>query len=94
MANKPRRQYTEEFKRETVEMVKNSSKSQAQIARELGVSSHNISRWWLEYGQADQPSDAETISRESYRVMQAELSRVKEERDILKKALNIFSRSG
>ena len=54
MANKPRRQYTEEFKRETVEMVKNSSKSQAQIARELGVSSHNISRWWLEYGQTQE----------------------------------------
>jgi transposase len=94
MASKPRRQFTDEFKREVIEMVKNSSKSQAQIARELGVSSHNISRWWLEYGQTNPQNDTETISRESYRAIQAELSRVKEERDILKKALNIFSRSG
>ncbi len=43
MANKTRRQYTEKFKRETVELIKSSGKSQAQIARELGISDQNIS---------------------------------------------------
>ena len=94
MASKPRRQYTEEFKRQAVELIRNTGKSQAQIARELGVSGHNLSRWWQEYGQVDNINDPETISRESYMAMQTELRRVKEERDILKKALNIFSRSG
>jgi len=94
MASKPRRQYTEEFKREAVELIRTSGKSQAQIARELGISDHNLSRWWQEYGQADKTDSSETVSWEAYRAVQAELRRVTEERDILKKALNIFSRSG
>jgi len=93
MANKPRRQYTEEFKRETVELIKSSEKSLAQIARELGVSDQNISRWWRAYGQTDNLDESQSVSKEAYKAIQAELRRVKEERDILKKALNIFSRS-
>lgn len=94
MANKPRRQYTEEFKRETVELIKNSGRSQAQVARELGISDQNISRWWQAYGQIDNLDETQTVSKEAYKTLQAELCRVTEERDILKKALNIFSRSG
>ena len=94
MANKPRRQYTEEFKRETVELIKSSGKSQAQIARELGISDQNISRWWQKYDQIDNLDESQTVSKEAYKAIQAELRRVTEERDILKKALNIFSRSG
>ena len=93
MVNKPRRRYTEEFKRETVELIKSSEKSQAQIARELGVSDQNISRWWRMYGQTDNFDESQSVSKEAYKAMQAELRRVKEERDILKKALNVFSRS-
>jgi transposase len=94
MANKPRRQYTEEFKRGTVELIKSSGKSQAQIARELGIRDQNISRWWRTYGQIDNLDESQTVSKEAYMAIQAELRRVTEERDILKKALNIFSRSG
>jgi transposase len=94
MASTPRRQYTEEFKREAVELIRTTGKSQAQIARELGISAHNLSRWWQEYDHGDNGNETETISREAYRAVQAELRRVTEERDILKKALNIFSRSG
>ena len=94
MANKPRRQYTEEFKREAVELVKNSGKSQAQIARELGINEQNISRWKQKYEQINDLDETQTVSKEDYKALQAELRRVTEERDILKKALNIFSRSG
>ena len=94
MAGKPRRQYTEAFKREAVELIRSTGKSQAQIARELGVSDHNLSRWRQEYGRIDHSEGREAVSRQAYMAMEAELRRVKEERDILKKALNIFSRSG
>ena len=93
MAREPRRQYTEEFKREAVELIKRSGKSKAQISRELGVSGQNISRWWEKYGQDEDEIEEQTVSQEEFRAMQAELRRVKEERDILKKALNIFSRN-
>ena len=92
MAREQRRQYTEEFKREAVELIKRSGKSKAQISRELGVSGQNISRWWQKYGQEEDEKEEQTVSQEAFRAMQAELRRVKEERDILKKALNIFSR--
>jgi transposase len=92
MAQGPRRQYTEEFKREAVELIKRSGKSKAQISRELGVSGQNISRWWQKYGQDEDEKEEQTVSQEAFRAMQTELRRVKEERDILKKALNIFSR--
>jgi len=94
MASKTKRQYTEEFKRETVSLIKSSGKSQAQVARELGISDQNISRWWQEYGQENATEETQSVSKEAYKAMQAELRRVTEERDILKKALNIFSRSG
>ena len=92
MISKPRRQYTEEFKQEAVELIKRSGKSQAQISRELGVSGQNISRWRQKYGEDENEFEEQTISKEEFKAMQAELRRVKEERDILKKALNIFSR--
>lgn len=94
MTRKPRRQYSEEFKREAVELIKRSGKSKAQISRELGVSGQNISRWWQKYGQDENQAEEQTVSREAFKAMQAELRRVTEERDILKKALNIFSRNG
>ncbi|MRS04581.1 transposase [bacterium] len=94
MAGKPKRQYTEAFKRETVELIKRSGKSQAQISKELGISNQNLSRWWQEYGQSENQDGEQSVSREDFRVLQAELRRVTEERDILKKALNIFSRNG
>ena len=93
MANKPRRQYTEEFKRETIELVKSSGKSQAQIARELGINEQNISRWKQKYGETIKLDESQTIGKQAYMAMQVELQRVKEERDILKKALNIFFRN-
>jgi transposase len=92
MTREPRRQYTEEFKREAIELIKRSGKSKAQIARELGVSDQNISRWWQKYGQGENVAEEQTVSQEAFNAMLVELRRVKEERDILKKALNIFSR--
>jgi transposase len=92
MTREPRRQYTEEFKREAIELIKRSGKSKAQIARELGVSDQNISRWWQKYGQGESVAEEQTVSQEAFNAMLVELRRVKEERDILKKALNIFSR--
>ena len=92
MANKTKRQYSEEFKREAIELMKRSGKSQAQISRELGISNQNISRWWQKYGQDENRTEEQTVSREAFKALQAELRRVKEEKEILKKALNIFSR--
>ena len=45
MMNKTRRQYTREFKLETLRLLETSGKSAAQIERDLGIGSGNLYRW-------------------------------------------------
>ena len=42
---KVQKRYEEEFKRQAVELVIHSGKTQAQIARELGVSEYRLTLW-------------------------------------------------
>jgi transposase-like protein len=42
---KVQKRYDEEFKRQAVELVIHSGKTQAQIARELGVSEYSLTLW-------------------------------------------------
>ncbi|HAE86359.1 MAG TPA: hypothetical protein DCG78_07670, partial [Anaerolineaceae bacterium] len=76
MTRKPRRQYTEEFKRETVALIQNSGKRQAPISRELGISDNTLSRWLPKYGH-DSPHDGgPTVSPADFPALRAALRRV------------------
>nr|WP_274377476.1 transposase [Halanaerobium hydrogeniformans] len=44
-----RRTYTEEFKRDAVELSLNSDKSVKEIAEDLGINYGNLNRWRREY---------------------------------------------
>lgn len=90
-----RRKYTEEFKREAVRLMETSDKPVAQLAGDLGINDNNLYRWRGLYGS---PSQANTNG--SVAEMAAELKRLqrenevlRQERDILKKAMSIVSRS-
>jgi transposase len=93
------RTYTQEFKLEALELLKSSSKKVGQIERELGITAGLLSKWRDRYqvvtkpeqGSSLEPSDLETAKREIRR-LQRELTEVAEEREILKKVVNIFSR--
>lgn len=45
---KPRRQYSEEFKREAVELTYSSGKQVKQVAMDLGISKSVLTRWRAE----------------------------------------------
>jgi len=81
--------YTEEFKREAVAQVTDRGHSATSVAKRLGVSSKSLYDWVKQFG--DDPSkngeDAAEIKR-----LKAELKRVTEERDILKKATAYFAK--
>lgn len=90
-----RTHHTAAFKREAVEFVLSSDRSVPQIAAELGISVSNLRRWKREYesqgaqafpGPGRLPADEEEIRR-----LRRELERVKQERDVLKKVVGIFS---
>jgi len=100
MAKKQYRTYPDEFKLEVLELLKTSGKSARQIERELGITPGLVVKWRDRY-QAKQkgvqeivlePSDLEAARREIKR-LKRQLAEVEQEREILKKALNIFSRT-
>jgi transposase len=93
------RTYTEEFKLEALELLKNSGKTFRQIERDLGITPGLLVKWRDRYQviskEAEQAhlelSDMEAARREIKR-LQRRLAEVEEEREILKKTINIFSR--
>ncbi len=88
--------YTREFKEEAVRLAQTSGKPIAQIARELGISDSAIHGWrkeLAEHGEEAFPGKGhQTALEEENRRLKRELERVQQERDILKKAISIFSR--
>jgi transposase len=94
---KPRRKYDREFKIEAVRLVQRGDKTQAQVARDLGVSVNQLAHWKMQL--AADPKDAFPgkgylkPADEELRKLKRQLRDVTEERDILKKAIAIFSQN-
>jgi transposase len=93
---KVQKTYPREFKEEAVRLAQTSGKPLAQIARELGISDSAIHGWrkeLTEHGKDAFPGKGhQTELEEENRRLKRELERVQQERDILKKAVGIFSR--
>ena len=93
------RSYPEAFKLEALALLKQGEKSAGQIERELGITPGMLVKWRARYQAVEkglqevklEPSDLEAAKAEIRR-LQRELAAAEEERDILKKAVNIFSR--
>jgi transposase len=92
---KTRRTYTPEFKREALGLLETSDKSAAQIERDLGISAGCLSRWKREMapnGAEAFPGQGHLTSEQEYiRQLERENELLRQERDILKKAVAIFS---
>lgn len=83
-----RRRFSEEFKREAVRRAFEEGRAVAEVARELDVRADMLRRWRRQFSDAGPKPSA---AQQEVRRLRRELSRVCEERDILKKALAIFS---
>jgi len=93
--SKPRKSHSKEFKIEAAKMVVELGSTQAEVARNLGVTSGQVHRWVTDY-KADpehafpgkghlSPADERT------RQLEAQVRRLTMERDILKKAMAYFA---
>jgi transposase len=83
-----RREFTKEFKRDAVELVRTSGRSIAQIARELGIYDSTLGNWVRQ--DAIDRGDREgltTEERERLRQLEAENTRLRMERDLLKRTV-------
>ena len=78
--------YPEEFKAEAAKQIIEHGHSVADVSRRLGVSTHSLYKW-IKLQQIHAAQRLEQASQsEEMRRLKAELKRVTEERDILKKA--------
>ena len=91
-----RRNYIEEFKKEAVGHSLTSEKTVIEVAQDLGIAHSNLNRWRTQYrknGELAFPGNGReklTPQEEEIRRLKKELYEVRQERDILKKALAIF----
>ena len=93
---KNQRTYTREFKIEAVRLLERTGKSQTEIERELGIGSSNLSRWKKQFGEHGEDAfpgrGRLTPQEERIRQLERENEILRQERDILKKAVTIFSK--
>jgi transposase len=80
-----RRKYDEEFKRNALKMIE-QGQSVRSVAQALGVAEGQLHKWKRDARRLASPTEQEVL------VLRARLKQVEMERDILKKALSIFSR--
>ena len=91
-----RRRFNREFKIETVKLVTDSDNSVPQIAVDMGIHPNTLYRWVQQYSEKPQeafPGTGHMTSEaEMIRQLKRDNERLKMERDILKKAMAIFSK--
>ena len=92
-AKRPRRKFSDEFKRDAVEIVNSSDKSIAQVARELGIYDSTLGSWVkqdeIDRGVRDGVSTSE---REEVTELRRENARLRMERELLKRAVAFWVR--
>src|SRR5437870_9884278 len=93
---KTQRTFTKEFQQEAVQLVQSSGKSQTQIARDLGIADSTLHHWCKLFSQQGEQafpgSGHQSPQEEEIRHLKRENELLRQERDILKKAIGIFSR--
>jgi transposase len=83
-----RRRFTEEFKRDAVQLVRTTDRPIAQIAHELGIYDSTLGNWVrqdrIDRGEAEGLS---TDERARLRQLEAENAKLRMERDLLKRTV-------
>ena len=82
--------YTEEFKRDAVIQVTDRGYSVKEVSVRLGISTKSLYDWIKQFRKPESVRLKETDQVQENRRLKAELARVTEERDILKKAMAYF----
>ena len=86
------KRYTEEFKIEAVKQITERGYSVQEVAARLGITSHSLYAWRNKYGHRPQHAAQVDDQQAEIKRLKAELRRVTEERDILKKATAYFAK--
>ncbi len=102
MKEKKNRIYPEEFKLEALQLLRTSPKSAKQIEQELGITTGLLSKWRYKYEIKSSLNEKKEhleineleLAKREIRRLERENLEIAAEREILKKVVNIFSRTG
>ena len=89
------KRYTDEFKAEAIKQITERGYPVSEVAERLGVTTHSLYAWLKKARggvKSPQGINIEEVHKENIR-LKAELMRIKEERDILKKAAAYFAKA-
>jgi transposase len=86
------KRYTDEFKIEAVRQVTEHGRPVAEVAQRLGITSHSLYAWKKALTKPEVVQRTELDQSAEVRRLKAELKRMTEERDILKKAAAYFAK--
>ena len=93
--SKKRRQFDRAYKIEAVRLVTEEHRPLAAVARDLGIGENMLRRWKQQFTDQHESAFVGTGNRSSeqteLRRLQRENADLREERDILKKAISVFS---
>ena len=89
VSQKPKKMYSDEFKKDAVRLLETSGKTKAEISRELGIPNGLLGRWQRRF-KVNEETDTLELSeveelRSELRSLKRELEITRMERDILKK---------
>ena len=91
-SRRPRRQYTDEFKAQTVRLVLEEGKTVGAVARDLDLTASAL-RLWVEHARADRTkgkTGLTTVEREELGRLRKENRQLRMDREILVKAAAFF----
>jgi transposase-like protein len=85
---RPRRKFSDEFKRDAVEIVRSSDRSIAEVARELGIYDSSLGSW-VRQDQVNRGEREGVSSNDKDRLLELERenARLRMERELLKRAV-------
>jgi transposase len=93
-----RKKYSKLFKLDALQMYENGEKSMAQVERELGITEGLLAKWRDELQRAKDPTQAFPgngnlpEAEERIRQLERENAQLRQEKEILKKVLGIYSK--
>lgn len=87
--------YSREFRERAVDLLRNGGKTVEELAQDLGVSDQTL-RNWRRQSDIDagcgRPGDLSTADKTELRALQRENRVLREEREVLKKAVSFFAK--
>ena len=86
-----KQQFTIEFKLDAVKLALEGDKSQVQTAKDLGINPQTLYQWIQKYRSDYLSGDHKLSPDDELKQLRKENARLKEEREILKKAAAYFA---